>query len=953
MDQQFPDHYQANISLLKKNHPDTWQLIKRGIEPSGELVAAQNGAINIRTGNQNGTPTYLHLQHDPTAEIPDFLKLVPEKATGVVAMFGMGLGYTPLAILKERKSISLFAIFEADAGIFIQALRTMDLTPLLTDPRVILCVGEQVDINQKFSYWYRTFILESIYTLRHVPSMQRYQEVFKKLHDEFFRFANKQNVEGATSLTFGQLFTHNRFSQLTAIQHDHFLDRLQGSLADIPAILVAGGPSLDKNIHLLENPELMKKAVIFAADTVLPALHDRNIYPHFVSSIDPQNVTYEKFADLPSKLQETSLICPPWVTPKVPKYIQAKNVFWLFSQGTMETWLNKILGGQILFTGAGTVAQLNLYSALLLGCSPIIFIGQDLAYSESRDHAAHTALPSADLAKAQLENKQEVYMVKGTLGGEVQTTRAFISMKTTFENIIRDNTGRHYINATEGGAHIEGTSVMSLSDALDLFCLHTKNSVCETIESQLNTAIRPNTSHMMAEFKSVQEEIKKLEGYISTADKLTEEVLKSMGPTTQKTKSFKRFEDIPGGIRKKIQKIEKLHGHMDRSSLWIILQELTLDGLRDSIRMQDELDRIKKDPNRYKEWLLGNLNRLIALNKARARALSLFLPEIERIISNHETEEKLQAAVMSEEADWKNKLELAQFYLENGDIKIARPILEEIEAINPENVEILIARGKIALLQKERNKADDLFSQALLLDSDQIENIDEFRKKIANEYLQYANRYLYIDKITHRNMLLKGFTISNEDKSITQIIKKTFTQDIKSIYKNNESFTDENATTILNFWGSSLLKHCDLQPILPKKDISTLLGTYGHLMEYRGEQAKALKSYEHAAQLTPDDAECHLNITKIYFDSGELEKGVAHLVQAVRINPEHARYWEEIGDKLFAANQFNDALDAYEQCFLALPHHLDILIKIGNCYLANGQEEAAHEAFSQYKQRKI
>jgi tetratricopeptide (TPR) repeat protein len=58
-----------------------------------------------------------------------------------------------------------------------------------------------------------------------------------------------------------------------------------------------------------------------------------------------------------------------------------------------------------------------------------------------------------------------------------------------------------------------------------------------------------------------------------------------------------------------------------------------------------------------------------------------------------------------------------------------------------------------------------------------------------------------------------------------------------------------------------------------------------------------------------------------------------------------------MGDNLHRNGQSDAAIAAYEQCFIALPEHLGLLKKIGDCYLALGQMEAAREAYLQLKSR--
>ena len=63
--------------------------------------------------------------------------------------------------------------------------------------------------------------------------------------------------------------------------------------------------SLDKNVHFLA--QVQEKAVIIAVDTVLPTLLKNGIRPHFLTSIDPNNLTYEKFSDVVSVSKDASI----------------------------------------------------------------------------------------------------------------------------------------------------------------------------------------------------------------------------------------------------------------------------------------------------------------------------------------------------------------------------------------------------------------------------------------------------------------------------------------------------------------------------------------------------------------------------------------------------------------------------------------------------------------------
>ena len=91
-----------------------------------------------------------------------------------------------------------------------------------------------------------------------------------------------------------------------------------------------------------------------------------------------------------------------------------------------------------------------------LGGNPIVFIGQDLALTDGRDHAEgylHVYQPER-LAKI----ADSGFDVAGYYGGQVRTERQLLFYKTWFESRIKAMPERLIINATEGGACIAGAA---------------------------------------------------------------------------------------------------------------------------------------------------------------------------------------------------------------------------------------------------------------------------------------------------------------------------------------------------------------------------------------------------------------------------------------------------------------------------------------------------------------
>jgi ribosomal protein L7/L12 len=91
----------------------------------------------------------------------------------------------------------------------------------------------------------------------------------------------------------------------------------------------------------------------------------------------------------------------------------------------------------------------------VLGANPIVFIGQDLALTDGKDHAEgypHTY--NANTLKNRTDNG---FDADGYHGGRVRTERQLMYYKTWFERRASELTDRLIINATEGGARINGT----------------------------------------------------------------------------------------------------------------------------------------------------------------------------------------------------------------------------------------------------------------------------------------------------------------------------------------------------------------------------------------------------------------------------------------------------------------------------------------------------------------
>jgi hypothetical protein len=415
------------------------------------------------------------------------------------------------------------------------------------------------------------------------------------------------------------------------------------------------------------------------------------------------------------------------------------------------------------------VAQLNLYAAILLGCSPIIFVGQDFAFSDDRSHAENIILSGQQKVQKMLAAKKELHYVPGTLGGTVATDRSFLSMKKTVEDTIRSNPNT-YINATEGGAHIEGTRVMPLQEVLAEFCRPGSASVATRIAEKLGQTTPPDMAAVVKEFratlKSGQVQLK----YISQSDELGGRILGDVTKLERRVGMFTCFDRLPHELQKRLRKNDELHGKIDRDQIWHLLQDVTTEGLRDTERMKVAIEQLEGDPAQYLLWLRKSMVRLIEINKVRLRVLTDFFAKISQTIENFESE---QGLLRQDRPALQSSMALARLYMANGDIRLARPVLEEMLSDHHDLAEIHFLLGKIAALQVDFAAADRFFAEAQRLSPLLEAEIDVFRHECAAEYLTF-----YRDNLTGRKMLLKGLRYDCRHEGVRKQIMAVVDQDL-------------------------------------------------------------------------------------------------------------------------------------------------------------------------------
>ncbi|MFT4144604.1 MAG: DUF115 domain-containing protein [Mobilitalea sp.] len=380
----------------------------------------------------------------------------------VVSMFGLGNGIFARELMKKRKETDLLLIYEPSVNIFLHTLKNYDITDLLQDDRVSISVE---GINQKE---YSVLISDYVDWTNLVSQIKcihpQYDRIFTKEYTDFSKIFEDQRIKSIvnknTEAFWGAIMTCNEIVNFKHIKQCNLMEELIEDIPkDVPAIIVSAGPSLDKNIDDLVKAK--GKSIIFAVDSALKYLLQRDIIPDFVVTLDAAK-SLKHFSD--ERFKEIPLFCKSSSNPYLLDLHQGKKIFYsneIFLKGLFESIGKK----QSVFGVGGCVATAAFAICIMLGFRRIIMIGQDLCYQGELTHAGGV------INNAYNSGEGAMMMVEDIYGNMVKARYDWYTYLLWFEETIAGCPKVDVIDATEGGAKIKGTQIMALSEAILKYCL--------------------------------------------------------------------------------------------------------------------------------------------------------------------------------------------------------------------------------------------------------------------------------------------------------------------------------------------------------------------------------------------------------------------------------------------------------------------------------------------------
>lgn len=485
MNEAHPTLLQHNISLLQQHRPELLALAVPVDQSAGfTVIVSDDGKPNIEAPHP--LTHVADLVHDPLHVAESFsslLELLAKEQDALVFLVGMGLGYEATLLVSSYPHFR-FVILEPNAELFSAALKTADLAPVLANPHVALRVGNKINIPQLLREQDDALRALPMHLVGHRKLLElfpgTYNPIYSRLQAELLNFKGKLQ----TIVKQGPLLFHNTVANVPRLSESVHVLALKNIAQGLPAVCVAAGPSLTKNVSLLHGQE--NRVFIIAVDSAAKILLDHGITPHLIVTIDPIPAGMTKLRHVIAGHGNIPLAYTPEAFPETVQGFQNGPKFVIPGVNDLfRLYLAPLLDQDETFPHMISVMHAATQLATVAGCNPFIFIGLDLALADGQDHAQGCPVSWKNFTR------EEKIKVPGWHGGEVETVAVLKNQLLALQDIISRNSESRFIDATEGGALIPGTEIMTLHEALGKYA-DKQMSFAVVIENIFRKAVKPS-----------------------------------------------------------------------------------------------------------------------------------------------------------------------------------------------------------------------------------------------------------------------------------------------------------------------------------------------------------------------------------------------------------------------------------------------------------------------------
>lgn len=443
--------------------------------------------IKVQKNHKN---VYLGSKYNMSMEIEKFLKNIDGDENSVFIIFGVAMGEH---IKKLRETYKDNTIIVIEPNIKLVEYLNFHEEKFLKQNKIILlpfdkCIRENLTNNI------------SVFRLAHVRyfKFSNYDQIYEEEYCILTKVLGEVLINMTVNLNTNKYYSvqwfNNCLQNLKYITNGIPYKVYKNKFKNIPAVIVSAGPSLDRNIKDLKY--INKNMLLFTGARTLKALLDNGTSPDLLALVDPEDMNYDFLKGYIEEFVKPMLIYEG-ANSKAIKEHKGEKIF--FSQNKIiDKMFEEEIGSLII---GGSVSHTLIYFAALMGCNPIILVGQDLAYTGEKVYS--------DVANSEItctyKNDKDFY-VEDINGGMVRVSREFNLFRISIEeDIIPLFPNTKFIDATEGGAKIRGTEIMTLKEAINKY--EDNNKIEFNHDEYTNLKARENCIKLLKDTENTVETI--------------------------------------------------------------------------------------------------------------------------------------------------------------------------------------------------------------------------------------------------------------------------------------------------------------------------------------------------------------------------------------------------------------------------------------------------------------
>lgn len=315
---------------------------------------------------------------------------------------------------------------------------------------------------------------------------------YSAIENKIYAAINEIKTDFWTKLYLSKSWNTNSLINLKHFNQSRSINNLIKKFNNSPGILIGAGPSLNKNIDLLN--KFKDNFISVAVDTALRTCLTNNYTPDFVFSLDCNKANYNDYIGIDTTNLRLiyDIVTYPQILDefKGKKYVSVTGHYYEDRIEYIEFyyWFKKFIKPEIRYIQTGGSVSHSAFDFLrILGCNPIIIVGQDLAYTGYKTHSTEYYYNFKPNKFNTYESHffhslktKSYYFVKGWYNDTVLTDSILTGYKKWFEDAGRIlNKSLTLINSTEGGVNIDLFDNIPLNIALSKYC---KNKITKNYE---------------------------------------------------------------------------------------------------------------------------------------------------------------------------------------------------------------------------------------------------------------------------------------------------------------------------------------------------------------------------------------------------------------------------------------------------------------------------------------